>query len=168
MREVKSQKLIRAALMAAVCLALTRVVTIPAPTGYVNLGDCGVLLAGWMLGPVYGGMAAGIGVMLADILSGYAMYAPGTFVIKFVMAAVARMVYVLLKKRSGFAACAASAVLAEGIMAAGYFLYESTVLGYGLAAVASIPANLVQGAVCAGAGVALMSALIKSKAAWTD
>ena len=49
--------------------------------GYVNLGDCAVPLSAWILGPVYGGVAAGVGSMLADLLSGYAHYAPGTFLI---------------------------------------------------------------------------------------
>ena len=76
MRNIKTLKLVQSALLAALCLLLTRVVTIPAPTGYVNLGDCAVLLSAWMLGPIWGGMAAGIGTMLADVLSGYASYAP--------------------------------------------------------------------------------------------
>ena len=54
-------------------------ISVPSPvSGYVNLGDCGVLLSAWVLGPWYGGAAAGIGSMLADIFSGYAHYAPGT------------------------------------------------------------------------------------------
>lgn len=44
--------------------------------GYVNLGDCAVLISAWMLGPLYGGAAAGIGSALADLLSGYAHLCP--------------------------------------------------------------------------------------------
>lgn len=44
--------------------------------GYVNLGDCAVLMSAWVLGPLYGGAAAGIGSALADLLSGYAHYVP--------------------------------------------------------------------------------------------
>lgn len=52
--------MVRGALLAALCFVLTKVVTIPAPTGYVNLEDCAVLLSAWMLGPVYGGLAAAL------------------------------------------------------------------------------------------------------------
>ena len=73
-------------LMALACVA-TMVIQIPSPThGYMNLGDCVVLLSGCLLGPVYGAVAGGVGSALADLLSGYAVYVPGTLVIKAVMA----------------------------------------------------------------------------------
>ncbi len=82
------------ALLAALCYVATRVIQIPSPmSGYVNLGDSLVLLSGWMLGPWWGFCAAGIGSMLADVLSGYAYYAPATFLIKGVMALLAAVLF---------------------------------------------------------------------------
>ena len=73
---------------------MTLVIQVPSPmNGYVNLGDCGVLLSAWILGPWYGGAAAGIGSMLADIFSGYAHYAPGTLAIKLSMAVLAGLAH---------------------------------------------------------------------------
>lgn len=161
MRNDRPIQLVRAALLAALCLVLTKVVTIPTFTGYVNLGDCAVLLSGWMLGPVYGGMAAGIGSMLADILSGYPMYAPATFVIKGAMAVVAALMFKAVSGRGKLSARIVGGVLAECIMVVGYFGYECLVLGYGLAAAASVFPNVVQGAVGVIAGVLLASALEK-------
>ncbi len=46
-------------------------------------------------------------------------------------------------------------------MIAGYFAYESTVLGYGLAASASIVSNAVQGGVCIVLGNALIQVLLR-------
>ena len=61
MSDKKVQKLVVSALMAALTYVATMVVQIPSPmNGYVNLGDCFVLLSGWLLGPWYGGAAAGI------------------------------------------------------------------------------------------------------------
>ena len=76
----KTRKLVYAALFAALTCVMTMIVKIPVPAtgGYVNLGDCVVLLAGWVLGPMYGGAAAGLGSMLADLVSGYPLYAPGS------------------------------------------------------------------------------------------
>ena len=70
MNDKKIRKLVLAALLAALVCVATMVVQIPSPMqGYVNLGDCAVLISAWMLGPLYGGAAAGIGSALADLLS---------------------------------------------------------------------------------------------------
>lgn len=48
-------------------------------------------------------------------------------------------------------------------MILGYFGYSSLILGKGLAAAASIPGNLFQGAAGLAAGLALYEALAKSR-----
>ena len=69
-------------------------VQIPSPTnGYLNLGDAVVLLGAYLLGPAYGAAAGGVGPALADLLSGYAMYVPGTLVIKALMGLTAALLY---------------------------------------------------------------------------
>ena len=58
-------------------------IKIPSPLkGYINLGDGIVLLAAWVLPLPYGLVAAGLGSALADLFSGYVVYAPATFAIK--------------------------------------------------------------------------------------
>lgn len=147
------KKLVLAALFAALCCVMTLAIQIPAPTGHVNLGDVAVLLSAWMLGPLWGGAAAGVGSALADLLS-WPAYAPATFVIKFAMTAAAALIFRAMKKRTGsFWGMLLGAVAAEVIMVGGYFLYESVVLNVGAAAAASIPFNLVQGTVGAVVGV---------------
>lgn len=146
--------------MALTCAA-TMVVKIPSPNqGYVNLGDCVVLLSGWLLGPVYGGAAAGIGAAMADLLLGCPHYVPGTLLIKGLMA-----VLCAFASRGGrtFLRRALSGLAAECVMIAGYFGYSSLLLGRGLAAATSIPGNLFQGAVGLAAGLALYEALEKSR-----
>ena len=70
MSDTKIRKLVLAALFAALCTIMTLVIQVPSPMqGYVNLGDCAVLLSAWVLGPLYGGAAAGVGSMLADKVS---------------------------------------------------------------------------------------------------
>ena len=57
--------------MAMTCVA-TMVLVVPSPSGgYMNLGDAIVLLGAFLLGPVYGGLAGGIGAAIADLLAGY-------------------------------------------------------------------------------------------------
>ncbi len=153
------KRIVISAMLAALTCVATMVIKIPIPAtnGYINLGDCMVLLSGWLLGGAYGTAAAGLGSMLADILLGYMTYAPGTFVIKGLMAFVAFTFYRTLGERHGFLARLISSVLAEAVMVFGYFVFEATLLGYGIGAAASIPANVMQGV----GGVVISSLLME-------
>ena len=108
-------------LFAALGCVGTMVLQVPSPTGgYMNLGDAVVILGAWLLGPVYGAVAGGVGPAMADLLSGYAVYVPATLVIKAVMALTAALLYRALKKR-GLFLCAAAA---EVPMVLGYWLFD--------------------------------------------
>ena len=155
MRDANIKKLVLAALMAALTYVATSIVQIPSPMqGYVNLGDCCVLLSGWILGPWWGGAAAGIGSMLTDLLNGYAHYAPGTLVIKALDAIVAALIVKALGRKPY--AYAVGGLVGEIIMVVGYFGYAALLLGKGIGAAASVPDNLVQGAVGLVAGFLLL------------
>ena len=155
MRDAKIKKLVLAALMAALTYVATSIVQIPSPMqGYVNLGDCIVLLSGWILGPWWGAAAGGIGSMLVDLLGGYGHYAPGTLIIKGCMALVAALIVKAMKESK------ASYVISAVV----YFGYASLLLGKGWGAAASIPGNLVQGAMGMVIGLVLLVVLKRSKA----
>ena len=155
MSDKKIRTMVLAAVLAALACVATMVVQIPSPmNGYVNLGDCFVLLSGWLLGPWWGAAAGGIGSMLADLLLGYGHYAPGTLVIKGLMALAAALLYKALGKNT--AASLVSGLVGEVIMVAGYFGYAALLLGKGIGAAASVPGNLVQGAVGLVAGFLLL------------
>ena len=155
MSDKKIRTMVMAAVLAALACVATMVIQIPSPmNGYVNLGDCFVLLSGWLLGPWWGAAAGGIGSMLADILLGYGHYAPGTLVIKGLMALVCALIFKAMGKKS--AAALVSGVVSEVIMVVGYFGYAGLLLGKGIGAAASIPGNLVQGAVGLVAGFLLL------------
>ncbi len=135
-----AKNIVVAALFTALTCVATMVIKIPSPLhGYVNLGDTMVLLAGWLLSPGYAFMAAGAGSAMADIFSGYVLYAPVTFIIKGIMAVIAHK----LAKKSKIA----GGVIAELILVGGYLLFESLVYGFA-PSLANIPANCVQGIVC--------------------
>ena len=164
MTDSKIRKLVLSALMAALCTVMTMVIQVPSPMqGYVNLGDCAVLISAWMLGPLYGGAAAGIGSALADLLSGYGYYAPGTFVIKGLDALVAALIYKAMGRTS--AAAIVSGVVGEIIMVVGYFGYAGLLLGKGIGAAASIPGNLVQAAMGLVIGFVLLKVMQKTRIA---
>lgn len=140
---MKTKSLILSALFAALACVGTLVIKIPLPaSGYINLGDCFVLLGGIFLGPLYGGLAAGIGSGLADLISGYGMYFPFTFVIKFLMAVVIFVIYKKFHNKFGYIL---GALLAEIIMIAGYYLTDSMLLSSFITASTGIYGNCLQG-----------------------
>ncbi len=148
MQNNKVKKLVLAALFTALATVATAVIAIPLPNGFANLGDTVVLLAGGVLGGPLGIVSAAVGSALADILLGYTLYAPATFVIKGAMATVFWLVY---GKKTTVLRSITGAVVAECIMVGGYFLYETILYG-AVAALPSVLGNTIQGAV--GAAVA--------------
>ena len=69
---------------------------IPVPVGdisRIHLGNAFCLLAGFVMGPIGGGLASGIGAMLYDLTNpAYIASAPFTFVFKFLLAAVCGLI----------------------------------------------------------------------------
>ena len=153
-----TQKLSVAALLAALTCVVTMVIKIPSPLkGYLNLGDCVVLTASRVLPPLYGFLAAGLGSALADIFSGYAIYAPATFLIKGLMVLAAYCIYnVLNRKINNSISRIISGFIAEVIMVLGYYVFEGFLYGFDESLV-NVPANAVQGT----AGIILGFVLIK-------
>ena len=169
---MKNDKKIRSivmtsALTALICVA-TMLIQIPVPVtgGYVNLGDGFIVAGTFMLGMPYAAIAGAVGSALADLLTGYAIYVPGTFVIKGLMAVVAFCSYkAVLKARTHakFAARATGAFAAEFVMAAGYFCYSIILLGGNVTgAFLTIPGNLVQGIFGVISGVIMSTAVAKT------
>ena len=160
----KTKKMVVAALVAALTCVATMIIKIPSPLkGYLNLGDCMVLVAGWILSPAYGFFAAGLGSALADVLSGYVIYAPATFVIKGLMALIAFSVHQWLRKAVGdFFSRVISGAGAEVIMILGYFVFEGFMYGF-IPSTVNIPANGVQGIAGLIIGVLIVTVLEKSK-----
>lgn len=158
----KIQKIVTTALFMAIICVATLVIQIPSPAtnGYFNLGDCFVLLAGWLLGPVYGMIASGVGSSLADAITGYVTYVPATLIIKALMAVIAYLIFKALKSKP-LIGRVVGAVASECLMVLGYFAYEALILGYGMSAALSIPSNLMQGLVSVVASVTLATAISK-------
>lgn len=172
-------KLVVAAMFTALVFLGTRFIAVPAPVyGFLNIGDCFVLIAAWILGPVYGFAAGAIGSALGDLAWGAFLYIPGTFVIKGIMAAAASVIAHMFVKRSEklrIPGLAVSGIVAELIMIFGYFLYEGAILfGMGLysdetvesaggfaAAYFNMPMNVAQGAI--GLALGLVLAIIFAK-----
>ena len=142
MNSKKIRLLTATALLAALTFCATLFLKIPFLNGYIHLGDSFVLLAGWLLSPLYATLAAGLGSALADLAAGYPIYIPATFVIKAAMACLAA---ILCRKKTTPVRRILTAFLAEAVMVLGYFLYEWALYGLG-GALPAIGGNLLQAA----------------------
>jgi uncharacterized membrane protein len=158
-RSLHLRHLIMSALFAALILVATRFFQIPIPAtgGYIHPGDALCLLAAWLLPLPYGMAAAAVGTMLADVLSGYVIYALPSFIIKLVVVLAAKLTFRLLWRgiptfKKTLLPCLISGFAGEFFMVTGYFLFGAVVRGGGLEAAVSIPGDSLQGAfgiVCA-------------------
>lgn len=141
------KKLILAALFAALSCVATMSIRIPTPGtgGYIHPGDAIVILSGVILGPVWGFLAGGIGSALSDLIGGYFIYVPITFVIKGLVALAAGLLYQKIGKnqKSRYIVVILGGVADIILVAGGYFVCEFFI--YGAGAAASIPANIIQG-----------------------
>ncbi len=68
-------------------------INIPVPGGgavAIHVANAVVVLSGWLIGPVYGGLAGAVGLSIADILDPlYIASAPKTFFLKFMIGFIA-------------------------------------------------------------------------------
>ena len=154
MKNLSVKRLTFAGLMAALICVLTVFphIPIPAGSGYIHLGDGMILLAAMVVGPL-AIPAAAIGSALADVFSGFALYAPATFVIKGLVALVAWLLY----RRGHILRTAVAFVLAEALMVAGYFAFEWFVARE--YAIIDILGNSIQGVSGAALGIAFTYAV---------
>ncbi|MBQ6931009.1 MAG: ECF transporter S component, partial [Clostridia bacterium] len=112
---------------------------------------------------LYGFLAAGIGSAIADVFSGYAVYAPATLLIKGLMALSAFYIHRILCKRiNSPISRLISGLIAELIMVLGYYVFEGFMYGF-TASLVNVPANAVQGAAGLILGFVLVKILEKTK-----
>lgn len=130
---VTLKKLVMAALFAALACVATMSIKIPTPgtSGYIHPGDAIVILAGVVLGPAWGFLAGGIGSAMADLLGGYFVYVPITFVIKGLVSLCSALLYRKVGKnsKSRYTAVILGGVADIILVAGGYCLCEYFIYG---------------------------------------
>jgi len=76
-------RIVSISVLTAVTAVFTLLIRIPiAPTrGYINLGDVAIFFTAFTFGPITAMISGGLGTAIADLLSGYAQWAPISLVI---------------------------------------------------------------------------------------
>lgn len=143
----RNQKSITYMCFSGVLVALVFVFTaylhIPSVNGYVHVGDGFIYFAACLLPLPYALFVGAGGAALADFLTGYAVWAPGSAVIKaLIVLCFCRKGNKILNRRNWIALLPA-AVICVG----GYYLYGSIIAGNFAAPAADVPGNVMQ-AVC--------------------
>lgn len=110
--------------------------------GNINLGDSFILICSIVMG-YYGVLPSAIGASFCDVLTGYSIYAPGTFLIKGIMSLVFVYFFKILKGNS--ISLVIAMIISEVIMVIGYLLYELILFGNG--AFGNVPFNIIQGVI---------------------
>ena len=144
----------------AMIFVLTRFVQVPVAMGYVHLGDALIYICAGFLGNPWAIIAGSVGEALADVSSGYIIYAPTTFIAKALMAFVFAMASKnsakILTKKTAFA------TIPCGIITVVAYFITDLIIGEGYA-LTNIPGNLIQGVASGVIFIILALALDKSK-----
>lgn len=155
MNATRLRRLCQCAIFAAVIYVFTAYLHVPSFNGYTHIGDGFLYLAASLLPTGYAAAAGAVGAGLADLLSGYSIWAPATLVIKALTACFfTSRAPSFLCRRNLWALLPAAA-----LCGAGYYLYEYAITGNFAAPAAGIPGYLIQSALSSLVYLALGRAL---------
>lgn len=103
MKHVKTRLIVDTVVFTVLVYAATIVLQVyqPVTGGYFNLGESMIYVAAMVSTPLVAGVAGGIGASLADLTTGYQIFAPATLVIKFTEGYIAGILIEKLKGRHG-------------------------------------------------------------------
>ena len=129
-------------IFSALVFVVTAYLHIPTYNGYVHCGDGLIFIAACILPMPYSIIVGALGALLADLLTGFAIWAPGSVIIKSLLA----LLFTCKSKKIITKRNLAMLLPAALISAAGYYLYEALITGSFIAPLAGIPTSLVQAA----------------------
>ncbi|WP_195268065.1 ECF transporter S component [Eubacterium sp. 1001713B170207_170306_E7] len=138
---ITTKKVCYTALLMAVTFIMISVVKIPIPNGYIHLGDAAVFLCGFILGPVYGTIAAALGAGAADYFAGFGAYIIPTMLAKGVMACLTGY---FLRGNPGRRKEIGVMAVAGVIMTLIYYVSEILLYGSFVSPLVNIPFNALQ------------------------
>ena len=140
MRKNKIQLMTLSGVLSAIVFVFTAYLHIPVHTGYVHVGDAFIYLAACLLPFHYAAAVGGLGALLADCLTGYASWAPGSVLIKIAIA-------LCLSSKTDKIVCLRNLlglIPTWLLCVGGYYLYEGLITGNFIAPMAGIGGNLIQ------------------------
>jgi len=175
-------RIVSVSVLTAVTAVFTLLIRIPiAPTrGYINLGDVAIFFTAFTFGPITALISGGLGTAIADLLSGYAQWAPISLVIHGLQGLAAGLIVrkhlIQFQKNAANAAefdeyreksgrkmvvSLTAGLVGTIIMVGLYFLSGAALYGIGPAAF-EVPGNIIQCAVGFIGGYMLTRAVVRA------
>lgn len=146
-KKVDVKELVITALFIALTLVFTAFINVRLPIGgnggLIHLGNIPLFIAAIVFGKKTGAIAGAFGMGLFDVLSGWAIWAPFTFVIVGLMGFTVGLISEK-KTRHRTLWYALAMVVACVIKVVGYYFAEVILYSNFVAPVASIPGNIIQ------------------------
>ena len=127
-------------LFAALVFVVTAYLHIPTANGYIHVGDGIIYLVSCLLPWQYAVTVGALGALLADCLTGFAIWAPGSVIIKSLTVLLFTSRSSRIMTRRNTFALFFAALLCAG----GYYLYEALIYGNFIAPLSGIPASFIQ------------------------
>jgi len=155
------------AVLTAITVVFTLVVRVPTPIkGYISLCDVVITFSAYLFGPYTAFIAGGLGTGIADIIGGYAQWAPFSFIIHGLQGL---LIGFIAKKgaTTGFSIDSSVLRMVVGgivgmvVMTGGYYLVGGMFYGFEPALV-EIPLNLMQSGVGVVLGIAVSKTVSKA------
>ena len=140
MKDQKIRLMCITGISTAIVFVFTAYLHIPSHTGYTHVGDGFIYLAACMLPLPYAMFVGAGGALLADCLTGYAIWAPGSIIIK----TVAVLFFSRKNARIISVRNLLALIPAWAICIGGYYLYEALITGNYAAPLAGIPGYITQ------------------------
>ena len=160
MKGIDTKTVTKLGILTAITVLMTTIISIPivGGNGYVNLGDMVIFVTAMLINKKAAFIVGGLGSFLADLILGYGIYAPASFIIKGLEGFIAGF---LIEKEFGKKYPIFATLIAGIWMTFGYYIFETFLYGP-KGAIVSIPANLIQGAIGALVSVIVYRALKKT------
>lgn len=152
------------AILTAVVVVFTLVVRIPTPIkGYISLCDVVICFAAYLFGPWTAAVAGGLGTGIADLIGGYAQWAPLSFIIH---GAQGITIALIARRKTGAAdgkiwQMVLGGVAGMAVMTGGYYIAGALLYGF-QAALVEVPLNLIQSAVGVALGIVASRAVLQA------
>ena len=140
MKDQKIHLMCIAGIFTAIVFVFTAYLHIPSHTGYTHVGDGFIYLAACMLPLPYAMFVGAGGALLADCLTGYAIWAPGSIIIK----TVAVLFFFRKSARIISIRNLLALIPAWAVCIGGYYLYEALITGNFVAPLSGIPGYITQ------------------------
>lgn len=142
----KVRGIVQLGLLSALTFVATMAIHVPSFNGgVIHLGDSMIFLTAVIFGKKYAAISGAVGMTMFDILSGYSIWAPYTFIIKAGMGFIAGSIAYMGSSKGDNTFKNAIGMLLAGIwMILGYYLAEVMISGNLISPVASMMGNVIQ------------------------